>query len=143
MERVVRTTDEPKQEGQEDLWNVEQALDHCFPGWRARRMINNSFEGIRRAYRRVCIEWSEQNGGGAPGRGVLVPHKGTKNKRTADKIVLPVSKAIQTIQNLVPEWLNRQMLQMAADLTFAQHQIHGPHVVDADEEEDANDKMES
>lgn len=145
MERIVRTKDEVKQEDQEDLWNVEQALDHCFPGWRGRRMINQSFRGIQRAYRRVSVEWSKQTGH-SPGRAVQVPHKGAKNKRKADKAVLPVSKAIQTIQNLVTEWLNRRMLQMASDLSFAQHQIHGPHVVDEDDDDDnndANDDMQS
>lgn len=41
-----------------ELWNVEQALDHTFPGWRQLIAIRRSYATIRAAFRKLANQWN-------------------------------------------------------------------------------------
>jgi hypothetical protein len=138
MDRVNRTQEEPK--GEEDHWNVEQALDHAFPGWRKQRSIFAKFKAIQTAFRRAAVEWAATLPSNSQNRSVLMPHKGAGNKRTADKAVLPVAKAIEAVQIILQDALDRQALQLATAMSFAHGNINGPHMIDADEEEEEEEE---
>lgn len=152
MEPVIRTKDEVKPEGEQERWNVEQALDHCFPGWRDYPALFAAFAKIQAAFRRAAVKWASSTGH-APGRAVQVPHKGADNQRITAKAVLPQVRAIGVIQNIVPEILSRQIAEaneifsrqiaeINAALQFAQRQMHGPHLIDEEEEGQASEEEE-
>ena len=77
MENINRTKAEVKVEGDEDLWNVEQALDHVFPGWRQHMPLKNNFAKIQNVFRKAAVAWADQtNPNNAMNRSVQVPFKG-------------------------------------------------------------------